>query len=198
MDRDNDGRPDGSDDGGPDDGRDDDGDGAAVCGDDGGRHGGRRGGGGDGPRSGVVVIVHLLLDGGILRDNSLLLHLLLGLRGRNGARLPVAGSVSGRVEGVVDLEPDAGVGRLAALAARGVDAKGRGVAVGYAEAGVEALLGAALESFSQLLAARDTERRESSRGDAQRGGGAGGGSEGQEAGGEESRATTRGSHDFSL
>ena len=203
-------RPDGNDVGGPDDGNivvgaDDGGggdgpgdDGSVVVADDGGGHG--RGGGG--PDAVVVpvpvVVVHrlrlllLLLDGSLL--NGLLL---LGLRRGDGARLPVPRGLAGRVVDIVDPEPGAGVGRLPALAASGVGAERRGVAVCDAEARVEALLRASLGPFTQPLSASDMERGESSRRDAQRGGGAGGGGEGQEACcGEERRATKRRSHDF--
>ena len=151
----------------------------------------------------LLLRLLLLLDRSILRNLLLLLlHLLLGLSRRNGARLPVRGGVSRRVGRVVDLEPDAGACRLAAVAARGIHAERRGVASRHAEARVEALLRAPLEGLAQLLAARDLERGESSRVDAERGGGAGGGGEGQDAcgcrGSEEGGATARGSHGFFL
>ena len=143
----------------------------------------------DDRRRRLLHLLHLLL---------LLLHRLLHLlrlllpRGRDGPGEPVCRGLSRRVVGVVDAEPDARAGGLAALAAaaRGAGAKGRGVAAGDAEARVEALLRASLESFAKLLAARDPERRESARGDAERGGGVedGRGGEGQEARGNEGRA----------
>ena len=170
----------GADHGGGGDGPGDDG--SVVVADDGGGHG-RSGGG---PHAVVVpvpvVVVHLLRLLLLLLDGNLLNGLLLlGLRRGDGARLPVPRSLARRVVDIVDPEPGAGVGRLAALAASGIGAERRSVAVCDVEARVQALLRASLEPLAQILAARDPERGKSSRGDAQRGGGAGGGGEGHEA-----------------